>query len=56
MLAESQDKVLKRVEELKEKIKADEVAKKRLESHLKEQLAEKDILIFKLKAQVIWEF
>ena len=52
VLAESQDKVLKRVEDLKEKIKHDEIAKKNLESQLKEQLAEKDNLINKLKVQV----
>ena len=52
VLAESQDKVLKRVEELKEKIKLDEIVKKKLESQLKEQLVEKDNIISKLKAQV----
>ena len=52
VLAESQDKVLKRVEELKEKIKLDEVVKKKLESQLREQLVEKDNIINKLKAQV----
>ncbi len=52
MLAESQDKVLRRVEELKEKIKLDEIVKKKLESQLKEQLVEKDNIINKLKAQV----
>ena len=52
MLAESQDKVLKRVEELKEKIKLDEIVKKKLESQLKDQLVEKDNIINKLKAQV----
>lgn len=52
MLAESQDKVLRRVEELKEKIKLDEIVKKKLESQMKEQLVEKDNIINKLKAQV----
>ena len=43
--------MLKRVEELKEKIKTDEIAKKKLESQLKEQLAEKENLINKLKVK-----
>jgi DNA repair exonuclease SbcCD ATPase subunit len=52
VLAESQDKVLKRVQELKDQIEADKQAKKELESQLKLQLTEKENLISSLKTQL----
>ncbi len=52
MLADSQDNVFKRVQELKEQIDLEKNSKKDLEAQHKIKLAEKDIIITHLKNQV----
>jgi hypothetical protein len=54
VLADSQDNVFKRVQELKDQIDSEKNSKKDLESQHKIKLAEKDTIIIHLKNQVIF--
>ncbi len=52
MLSDSQDKVLKRVQDLKDQIEADRKSRVELENQFKNQLLEKNTLIDELRNQV----
>jgi hypothetical protein len=52
ILSESQDKVLKRVQDLKEQIENDKKAHREAEAQLKNQITEKETLIIDLRNQV----
>jgi hypothetical protein len=52
VLSDSQDKVLKRVQDLKDQIEADRKSRVELENQFKNQLLEKNTLIDELRNQV----